>query len=490
MGEIGRIPEGIYTKTTPDEHVQREKISSDDRVLLERREMAENSIELGDAGFIGQRMLKSWRNIHKPDDLYKCIPKEQRREEYERKKKVFLDDLRQLATKNKNDLRDALYSYIFTKKLPVDFARKAGFSEEFLTNLQGRNPHVWYYMRGPGKEGKVSKVELTGFNSTPSQARSRVIATEFTRDLAQPSQQYVLTDKELISFIKHRKSELESKMKYVEAETERWKHDIREMIEQVNRDSVMHIPQERAFQKLDTLHVTVVESLSAALKDRGGSYDSGSHTARLSSGLPPEEMFFVMIHETVHGISGRSEVLVRDIQFDGQLNRMDDIRLGVSFTDTTETKKSEYIPNFNWLNEALTERAAIELAKKHEQASQVTSWAYPGERALLDLLVENGVPLSVFFDAYFEDYTMKDAGEHRTPALQTLFQKAHDVFGKRFLVDLDVYLRFEEDEVMRKARAQSVADEWKSLGTEKFIDMVRERADEIRQKLQPHETGM
>ncbi len=57
----------------------------------------------------------------------------------------------------------------------------------------------------------------------------------------------------------------------------------------------------------------------------------------------------------------------------------------------------------------------------------------------MSLLVENGIDQTVFYKAYFEDFSRNESANagHIAPHLKTLFNESNKVFGAGFLVKLD-----------------------------------------------------
>lgn len=177
----------------------------------------------------------------------------------------------------------------------------------------------------------------------------------------------------------------------------------------------------QAQERLAHIRMTVIDPLNAKVNEVWGDYDVTSHTARVVANIPDKEWEYTMTHELFHALSGQSEAVADD--FDGVR------RGGLGLL----SGKVDMV----WLNEAVTEQLTLDFMRKKKSTVYVTY------RKLLAKLVEAGVPRDVCYRAYFENYEITALGQHRTPALRELFQRADQATqyeGSGFLVDLSTLI--------------------------------------------------
>lgn len=191
-------------------------------------------------------------------------------------------------------------------------------------------------------------------------------------------------------------------------------------------------------ERLDAVQCEVVDGWTAHLAETLGGYDSLTHRMRLSADLPQQEIPGVFTHEAIHAVSGQTDLVTPD-EWEGFL-KTEQTRVGLHFEPSFEQAVGPVPvpperPRLTWLNEAVTEKLTLELLEQKQGGS------YESERELLGLLIEKGIPQDVIWRAYFENYEEKKTGEHREPALRELFRKTNAVFGERFLVALDEFIR-------------------------------------------------
>lgn len=235
-------------------------------------------------------------------------------------------------------------------------------------------------------------------------------------------------------------------------------------------------------ERLQTLQFEAVDGLWAALGEKWGDFLAEEHTVRLSADMPREMRWGTFVHEVFHALSGQEEWGLFDES--PEFNRFEFTKIGAKFLNPLsellreEPKQSnKRRPVLWWLNEALTETATRDFLKEGRLRD-----VYPKERALLDLLRGAGVPDDMLYRAYFENYAVKPAGEHRSPAVKALFDKTNELFGDGFLVRLDWYVRFQNQQAPVKKVTSSygvecAVKEWKKRGVE-FPRYIHEWAKE------------
>lgn len=235
------------------------------------------------------------------------------------------------------------------------------------------------------------------------------------------------------------------------------------------------LPEEFVNERLDHLGLAVLDGLAASLQERYGDYDAATHTIRLSSDLSPNFAWRVYVHEALHALSGRTEV-VRSFPDIPELDFYSDLQVGLRFT--SGSSESDLVPpkarpQLGWLNEAVTESLTLSLAGSEDIG------IYGEERALLDLLIRSAdLPREVVVAAYFENFRGDRLPNHPAPALRELFQRMNARLGKRFLVDLDLFIQF-YSEKSKKEGLHLVMQKWKTLG-EAFPQFVHRSAENIR----------
>ncbi len=184
-----------------------------------------------------------------------------------------------------------------------------------------------------------------------------------------------------------------------------------------------------AKQRLTHVLIEILDPINAKLRGIIGDYDYSRNIMRFEVGMDKDMCEQVLTHEAMHALSGTVELAVinQDFpEFDSYATRKHGLRLG-----TIGLFKPDQ-PDFNWLSEAITEDLAMELIGTKRGS-------YGDYRAVLNLLVAQGLPKKTIREAYFENYSGKTA--HDTPKLKKLFTQSNKFFGPRFLVNLDFYMR-------------------------------------------------
>ena len=247
----------------------------------------------------------------------------------------------------------------------------------------------------------------------------------------------------------------------------RFKISIAEMI----KDGTLPLDEKVIDERLRTLSFMVLDNFIATLQDRGGDYTASSNSIRLSV----ESLRFgyaVFVHEMLHALSGQTDEVEKLPETAREFLEEDDgdfrvPRVGLRFFQRKNDGENEvYSPvRLRWLNEAVTEKLTVDvvthseagLQEAKEQQKRIRSafsiitkmvlsdedidiFVYPLERLLLEKLVNLGLPEEIVLQAYFENYRDQAQG-HTTPKLQALFQETNRLFGKGFLVKLDMFIR-------------------------------------------------
>jgi len=168
-----------------------------------------------------------------------------------------------------------------------------------------------------------------------------------------------------------------------------------------------------------------VDPLCAALEGVGGRYFNKFH--RIEIDLTTDKFDHVYNHEALHAISGRTILYEKGDDYP----RYSSLRDGLYFTNKNKEIYSKEKESFRWLNEAITEKMAMELSG--EQTA-----CYANEINVLDILIEksNGsLKNSDFYSAYFEQYD--SSSSEKLPSWKSLFKKIQTIYDKTFLQKLD-----------------------------------------------------
>jgi hypothetical protein len=160
-----------------------------------------------------------------------------------------------------------------------------------------------------------------------------------------------------------------------------------------------------------------------------GDYSGLDYTVRIAGTIPEEKWEATFIHEMMHALSGKHKIEIPD-----EDKSVDDAGLDLTIHDFARQGLSSGNGRFVWLNEALTERAALDLVV---DSMKNKNTAYLEELEVLKYLQETlQIPAELFTDAYFEHYDENRVGQ-KQPNVQKLFDYADERFGNGFLVRLD-----------------------------------------------------
>jgi hypothetical protein len=160
----------------------------------------------------------------------------------------------------------------------------------------------------------------------------------------------------------------------------------------------------------------------------GGHFDYEARKTVVNPFLPDEKLQRTIDHEFMHAISGRT-VKIGSLTSNGQPDIF--FREGVA---TEFTNEDGY--KFDWLNEAVTERLAMQIRDETETSDNKT---YAVDRKILELLTKR-VALPAFYKAHFEDFDPATS----TPANTVLMATLDEQFEPRILYTLDTIIKREE----------------------------------------------
>ncbi len=154
----------------------------------------------------------------------------------------------------------------------------------------------------------------------------------------------------------------------------------------------------------------------------------------------PHDALHVTTHENLHALSGHTVVYSKNKASGEMFGHVE--KVGLSFSilrphatigDPTDLVFSA-VHRFAWLNEAMTERLALEVDNAEDRK------VYESERDLLLLLQTAGrsyIPDQFFREAYFEDHT---EGPQKLAKWKTMNHAINDAFCPGFLTMLDVFI--------------------------------------------------
>lgn len=236
------------------------------------------------------------------------------------------------------------------------------------------------------------------------------------------------------------------------------------------------VPEQILHERLDNLEVTVLDGLTASFQEVSGDYDAHAHAIRIASNLSKEFIWCVYVHEALHALSGKTEIIDFSKEFPDLLTSLDTkVGLDLSTKSTliySETNIKQ--PHLIWLNEAMTESVTMSLVGGKDMR------IYKYERDLLDLLVSTGgIPRDVITKAYFENFEGERLPNHPTPALKQLFDVTNAKLGKRFLVNLDLWIRFQGTTTQKRSidGLKLAVQKWKELGADFPAHLEKEAAN-------------
>ncbi|OGE81095.1 MAG: hypothetical protein A3H72_01445 [Candidatus Doudnabacteria bacterium RIFCSPLOWO2_02_FULL_48_8] len=261
----------------------------------------------------------------------------------------------------------------------------------------------------------------------------------------------------------HSQHVLESERQFMEMIPE-YLDKIKTLLLAASNSGEIPIKTDTILERLGALRFAVVDGLTAKLRDFSGDFKDHTHTIRISSEARPEHVGMIMSHEIIHALAGQLEYSSVSKVFEDNpelfvlVERHELLKGGLHFSKDVGEKQSD-LPSLRlrWLNEALTEQAAIDLVKGTEYVGFDT---YELERKLLDKLVALGISKSLLYEAYFENYAADSTGGHRLPKTRELFETVNRLLGRGFLVNLDIYIRSNRDGV------KLALQKWEDLGAE------------------------
>ncbi len=272
--------------------------------------------------------------------------------------------------------------------------------------------------------------------------------------------------------------------KWVAEQKEKLQPEIEKMIAQFKTDTkqavdegIFPVSQSVIEERVDSLKFTIEDPVVMNfLKDRWGSYESNTHVISLSAGISPNNLYETFVHEVFHSLSGQSDIQETTLDTTESYGdtRYDTTRVGLGFNPKTRGVSDQEKTNtknplsLNWLNEALTEEATFDLIG--------VAGLYQHERELLQIMIDAGIPKDLLYRGYFDNYTVKPPGEHRTPELKKLFTFTNEKFGTGFLINLDSFITDSGKNGVKLA-----IEKWKEQ-KEKFPEFLREWVTNKRSK--------
>jgi hypothetical protein len=408
-------------------------------------------------------------------ETQKLLRKETK-EVYEKIRDIY-DELKQAATKAPDKLENIFFNYL--QKLPeID-----SIAKKF-------------------QENNTNSSELEALLSNKENDRQTLIARKLSQLLVEKCANKDILDSTPIltpalelymQQMLVKEKELQEKIpEFMQA----FKRKIKKAVKQgLFPKSLLNVLEER----LENLNFHIIDEITTKIHNRAGEFLEDRHAVRistnevtskefqsffhkifhnLSGGDPNDSRFAIFVHEAFHSISGQSEINDTESSETGTETKTDTsnetidnkkaneekyriTRSGLHIAKMTKkyNQNSSDKPTFVWLNEALTEQATRDII------DEKGGGAYQSERELLALMINNGIPRDLLYKAYFENYTVQEKGEHRTPELKKLFEFTNQKFGKKFLANLDrfISLNHKKDEKKTAGSAQAI-EMWKKEG--------------------------
>lgn len=150
-----------------------------------------------------------------------------------------------------------------------------------------------------------------------------------------------------------------------------------------------------------------------------------------------------IFHEFLHALSGHvwhNEITTGEgyvgklgLKFAPPDMRQSVLGFRLNFSDTAKRPPAQRMV---WLNEAVTEYLALRIAVFSGYSTTNESNAYYYERCVLKKMLDAGIPLQVFVDAYFESVS-HFVPENRMPAYRKLSRMIREVTDDGWLVRVD-----------------------------------------------------
>ncbi len=358
------------------------------------------------------------------------------------------------------------------KKMNIDY-----------TNMPGLEKAV--EKRMSDKKNKLSKEEI----------RKQIIIEDLAYMLAKKSKDSEI-DSELVPIVvaalERHQHEMLKKEEEMRKDIPQLMEKFKKRIKKAAEKGIFPIDPEVLEERLGIVRFHIIDPIMSKLQNKSGDYSADTHTVRLSTTTQTakespnfihkilhlfsnedDNKFSTFTHEVFHGLSGQSKITMINKEYeDIRGNMVSRVGLNLHKEGGTGERKR---PSFTWLNEALTEQAAVDLLDKKESES------YEPERELLHMLIKHGVSRELLYKAYFDNYTIRKPGEHRTPALKELFVETNKKFGDRFLINLDRYISAQMAETGSDSKGvEHAIDTWKKEN-EHFPEYLESWANEQRQ---------
>ncbi len=258
------------------------------------------------------------------------------------------------------------------------------------------------------------------------------------------------------------------------------------LLEDAMKKGVFPVDPSIVKERIAQLKIILMDPLTAQLAKETGEFRSTDHTIVISLDVIKNKKPVSLAHKFFHFISNTAthdekqalETLGHEIfhGISGQSGNPEVTRVGIRFRKDKSRRSIDKIPpSFEWLNEALTEQATMDLLGKKQGD------VYSAERELLKMMIQNGISRDSLYKAYFDNYTVKKTDKHRTIELKNLFDETNKKFGKTFLVNLDRYIaiiNLEADD--KKMGIYQAIEAWK-MEKENFPQYLEEWHKEQRE---------
>lgn len=410
-------------------------------------------------GIFGNELLSNYRLINEKgghwEELEKSasVPvKKQVKESATRKTERIFDEfnnsLYNLAKKFPGKLK-AFFENVIDKKQLSETIKLLGLSEDEAKNLQG--------------EFLFNRIYNKEYMNVGLLAQTIVVKLAKGEKRHMP---YGL----VINFLERHENKITKKQEQILKKLEIFKKKIVELLREKSGKGILPIPDDVLMERLESLKIETLDDLSAKLSERWGDYVASTHTIRVSTGVPEEDLEDIYVHEIMHAISGQIEE--REATDESSFLGRNILKSGVRCHEKIDSSSGESIdagsPSFSWLNEALTEQLTIDLLELKDSSH------YIEERALLKKLLSIGISIEMFKGAYFENYKDRGQGQHRLPKTKELFSFINNNFGGGFLVKLDLYIT--------RVGVSQTLKEWEKQGSE-FPAFLKSWVDEYYKNL-------
>lgn len=387
--------------------------------------------------------------------------------------------LEEVAHNAFGELQTLFQEYIATTSDIDALAKKMNIDYENMPELQ-----KVVEKRMSDKKNKLSKEEI----------RKHIIIEDLAYMLAKKSKDSEI-DSELVPIViaaleKHQ-HEMLKKEEEMRKDIPQLMEKFKKRIKKAAEKGIFPIDPEVLEERLGIVRFHIIDPIMSKLQNKYGDYSADTHTVRLSTNMQTtkespnfihkilhlfsnkdDNKFSTFTHEVFHGLSGQSKITMINKEYE-DIRGSKVSRVGLNLHKQKEIEKKK-TPSFTWLNEGLTEQAAVDLLERKESES------YEPERELLQILIKHGVSRELLYKAYFDNYTIRKAGEHRTPALKELFVETNKKFGDRFLINLDQYISAQTIETGSSSKGvRQAIDVWKKEDSH-FPEYLESWANEYR----------